>query len=199
LLADSERSAVTEEIRSAATSTTERGIRAAIVAVFVVGIRRRNPGAVANAVIALAGTYLPDVVERRYSVEFHPWQRVYSQTAMLTHAIGMLGPYDDVWWWDHLTHTHSATLLGGLVHVVARRRGRDPRPRVLAGIVGLGALWELLEYVIHVVSRRVGLEPVLVSYGRIDTLLDLVFNVLGAFLTLALGDRLLGNLVGRDD
>jgi hypothetical protein len=170
-----------------------------IVAVVVEGVRRRNPGAVVNAVVALGATYLPAALENRCVGEFRPWQRVYVTTAMLTHAVGMLGPYDDVWWWDHLTHTHSATLLGGLIHVVSRRLDVNPRPRVVVGVATAGLLWELVEYVAHVASRRVGLEPVLVSYGAVDTFLDLVFNFVGAGLVLAFGDTLLGNLVGRDE
>ncbi|WP_254763828.1 hypothetical protein [Natrinema marinum] len=172
----------------------ERGIRYAILAVFVVGVRRRNPGAVVNAVVALAATYLPGVAERRYDIEFQAWQRVYLQSAMLTHAVGMLGPYDDVWWWDHLTHTHSATLLGGAVFAAARRRGRDPRPRVVAIVAVAGVLWEIGEYVVHTVADWVGLEPLLVTYGRADTLFDLVFDLVGALLVLVFGDRVLGNL-----
>jgi hypothetical protein len=188
---------VTEE-RTPITDATERGIRVALVAVVLVGVRRRDPGAVVNAVIALAGTFLPDAAERRYAVTLRPWQRLYAESAMLTHAVGMLGPYDDVWWWDHLTHTHSATLLGGVVHAAARRRDRDPLPHVLAGVAGGGALWELAEYATHGLSRRIGFDPVLVSYGRTDTLLDLLFNLVGALLVVAFADRLLGNLVHRD-
>ncbi|WP_318570738.1 hypothetical protein [Salinigranum marinum] len=189
---------MTEESQTPLTDAAERGIRVALVAVAVVGVRRRDPSAVANAAVALAGTFLPDAVERRYAVTFRPWQRLYTESAMLTHAVGMLGPYDDVWWWDHLTHTHSATLLGGVVHAVARRRDRDPLPHVLAGVAGGGALWELAEYATHGLSRRIGFDPVLVSYGRTDTLLDLLFNLVGALLVVAFADRLVGNLVRRD-
>ena len=168
-------------------------IRWAIVAVFGEGFRRRNPGAIANAVPALALTYLPDAVENQYGVEFRPWQRLYAGVAMLAHAVGMLGPYDDTWWWDHLTHFLSATLLGGVVHAAAHRREEDPRPRVLAVVVGGGALWELLEYVVHAVCERLGLDPILVQYSAHDTALDLVFDLLGALLVVAFGDRLLRN------
>ncbi|MFC4541381.1 hypothetical protein ACFO5R_05515 [Halosolutus amylolyticus] len=176
------------------TQVVERGLRCSILAVFVAGCRRRDPAAIVNALVSLAATYLPGFVERWYDVEFHPWQRVYAETAMVTHAAGMLGPYDDVWWWDHLTHTHSATLLGGLTYVVSRRRDRDPRPRVIAVVVCAGILWEVVEYVIHATADRLGLEPVLVSYGKRDTALDLVFNLVGALLVLAFGDRVLENL-----
>lgn len=180
-------------------TSAEIGIRKAILAVFIVGLRRRSPGAVVNALVALVGTYLPGFVERRYGVAFEPWQRVYIGTAMGTHAVGMLGPYDEVWWWDHLTHTHSATLLAGFVHVGARQSGYDPRPRVLAAVLSVGVCWELMEYVIHAVARRLGLEPLLVSYGERDTLLDLCFDLLGACLVCVFGDHFLGNFVPDDE
>lgn len=177
----------------------ERGVRYALLGVFVVGLRRRSPGAVVNAALSLAATYLPRIVERRYEVAFRPWQRAYAEAAMLTHAVGMLGPYENTRWWDHLTHTHSATLLAGLVHAAARRRGRDPRPRVVAVVVSVGLLWELMEHAIHAVAGRLGLEPLLIPYGRTDTVLDLVFDLLGALLVLAFGDVLLRNFIGRPD
>ncbi|WP_115863649.1 hypothetical protein [Halorussus litoreus] len=181
--------------RTAVGRVVERAIRYGLVAVFGEGVRRRNPGAIANAVGSLAATYLPNLVESQWNVEFRPWQRVYAGVAMLAHAIGMLGPYDDTWWWDHVTHTLSATLFGGVVHAAARRRGRDPRPRVLGAVVCAGVVWEILEYTIHAVSRRLGVEPLLVHYSTRDTVLDLVFNVMGALLVVVFGDRLLGNFV----
>ena len=173
------------------TGDAARASRYALLGVLVAGIRRRDPGAVVNAVATLVATAVPSAIERRYDVEFRPWQRLYLNTGMLAHAVGMLGPYDEVWWWDHLTHTYSSTLLGGAIHVAARRRGRDPRPRVLAGVLVVGLLWEVMEYAIHRVSRAVGLEPLLVSYGPEDTLMDLVFDLVGALLVLLLADRLL--------
>lgn len=190
---------MTGDTRTSGAREAECGIRYAIVGVFVAGFQRRNPGAVVSAVVALAATRLPGLVERQYDVEFRPWQRLYAETAMLTHAVGMLGPYDDVWWWDRLAHTHSSTLLGGIIHAAARRRGRDPTPRVLVGVVGSGLLWEFLEYAVHSVSRRVGLDPLLVAYGPDDTFFDLVYNLLGALLVVAFGDRLLRNFDRRDD
>lgn len=197
VVARTTRTAIARTNRTAVVRTVERGMRWGIVAVFGEGIRRRNPGAVVNAVVALAATYLPDVVERRYEVEFRPWQRAYAGTAMLAHAVGMLGPYDDRWWWDHLTHVLSASLLGGVVHVVTRRRDRDPRVDVLATVTVGGVAWELVEYAIHAVSKRLGIEPLLISYSARDTLLDLVFDLLGALLVLAFGDRLLRNFTER--
>jgi hypothetical protein len=179
--------------------TVERSVRYAIVGVFGVGLRRRNWGAVVNAVLALVATSLPDALERQYGVEFRPWQRLYASVSMLTHAVGMLGPYDEEGWWDHVTHTLSATLFGGFVYAAAHRRDRYPRLRVLAAIGCGGVVWELLEYAIHAISDRLGVESVLVPYSARDTALDLVFNFLGALLVLAFGDRFLRNFTHRGD
>lgn len=186
---------MTPTVRSTVVHEAERGIRFGILAVLVVGVRRRHLGAITNALGALLFTYLPGTLEARYDVAFEPWQCAYVASAAFTHALGMLGPYDDVWWWDHVTHVHSATILGGLVHAHARNRGLDPGPRVLATIAIVGILWEFAEYVIHRGARLLDLEPILINYGADDTLLDLVFDLLGALLVLLLGDRLLRNFI----
>lgn len=157
------------------------------------GVRRGNPGAVANGIVAFATSLVRSGLERYEGAEFRPWQRVYVETALLAHAYGMLGRYEDTWWWDHLTHTLSSTLLAGLTYVVSDRRNRDPRRDVLVAIAGGGVLWEALEYAIHGISARLGVEPLLVPYSVRDTALDLAFNFLGGALVVAFGDRLLDN------
>lgn len=172
-------------------------LRSSLAVVFGEGIRRRNPGAVVNAIVAILVTFLPEAIERRYAVRLRPWQRVYTVTAAVTHAVGMLGPYEDVPWWDHVTHVHSATILGGFAFAAARRHESDPRLAVSATVFVGGVLWELLEYVIHVIARRFDVEPILISYGPRDTALDLGFNFVGGTVVLAFGDRVLRNVTGE--
>jgi len=173
-------------------------LRYAIIAVFIIGIRQRNPGAVVNAVLAYFGTCVPDIVERESAIEFRPWQRLYVATAMLLHAIGMLGPYDDIRGWDHVTHTLSASIVGGATFVAAKRRGKDPLRPTLGSVITLGVLWEITEYLIHATANRLGVNPILVFYSRKDTVLDLVFNLVGAFLVIVFGNRYLANLLESD-
>lgn len=169
------------------------------MAVFIVGVRRRDLGAVVNAVVAFLGSYVPEIVEQASAIEFRPWQRLYVEAAMCLHAIGMLGPYDDIRWWDHVTHTLSASIVGGATFVAAKQRGKDPRPLVLGSVITLGVLWEIVEYLIHATANRLGMEPILVFYSKTDTVLDLVFNLVGGLLVILFGDRHLANLHESDE
>jgi len=185
-------------VGSSLEAAVERGIRQTIVAVFLIGVDRRNPGAVVNSVVAFLGTYVPAFAEGEYGIEFRFWQRLYVGVAMVLHAVGMLGPYDTVRWWDHLTHTLSATIVGGAVFTAAKRRGHDPRPLTVGVVTITGLLWELIEYLIHAIANRLGLEPILVFYSRRDTVLDVVFNLLGALVVVLAGERGLSNLVDNE-
>lgn len=56
-----------------------------------------------------------------------------------------------------------------------------------------------MEYTIHTIADRFGLEPILVSYGKSDILLDFVFSLLGTIIVLVFGDDLLQNFYGHTD
>ncbi|MFC6835580.1 hypothetical protein [Halomarina ordinaria] len=182
-------------------------LRAGISTVLVEGVRRRNPSVVVNGLVSLALTFAPTLLERRYGTSFHPWQRLWVSGAMFLHALGMLGSYDRVWWWDHVTHTLSASIVGSLAYVFARtsvdgdgeRRVRNTSGFVVGVTLGLGVLWEVFEYIVHALARRLGLEPLLVPYGPYDTAFDLVFDAVGAALVVAFGPRALSNVVDSLD
>jgi hypothetical protein len=111
----------------------------------------------------------------------------------------MLGLYDTVWWWDHLAHTVSAALVTALVYagfLVASRAGLlrpMSAPTVVAATLGLllvlAAVWELFEELARFLADRYGVEPFLEIYGPRDWLYDLVYNLVGAGLVLALDVR----------
>jgi len=182
-----------------------QGFQLAISTVFLLGLDRRNLGATANAAVSLVATFVPSVLERRYGILLHPWQRLWLSAALLLHSIGMLGPYDRVWWWDHLTHTLSAAVVGSVGYVLARthtdgdgRPSIPPRHRagfVVGFTVGLGLAWELVEYLVHATARRLGFEPLLISYGVRDTALNLLFDLVGASLVVLFGPHVLENVV----
>jgi len=178
-----------------------RATKVGIALAFLAGVRRRDPSVVVNGVLSLAFTALPRALESGFDVRFRPWHRLWVSVAALVHTLGMLGPYDRVWWWDHLAHTLSGVVVAGATDAVLRAQAADGDPTrdrshsraaVVAGVtLAFGVLWEALEYVIHAVARLFGFEPLLVHYGRRDTLADLFFDLVGAGLVIRFGRRAL--------
>jgi hypothetical protein len=189
-----------------------------IALILLVGLARRNVGVVVNATFALAATALPAVLERDYRLPLDAGLTLWITAALFLHTIGMLGLYDGVWWWDHLTHTLSATIVAAVGYVTARAVDESsediylPRPFLFVYIVlftlALGVLWEVLEFAARGGADLLGIDPVLVQYGLSDSLLDLVFDAVGAVVVglfgagvfegvaTTLADRLDGRLTG---
>ncbi|MUV88244.1 hypothetical protein GJ631_17200 [Natronomonas sp. CBA1123] len=172
---------------------------AGIVAALVEGIRRESGAVVVNAVAALGITAVPSAV--LLSLEAGPalvWDiTLWAAAASFLHSLGMLGLYESVDWWDHLTHTLSAGVLAAAFYPMSLVAWSDTAELTLAvagATVGLtlaaGIAWEILELVARELGKRYDIEPILVHYGRRDTALDLVFDVVGAVLVLALDVRL---------
>lgn len=180
-----------------------RVVQAGIGAALLAGVRRRDPTVAVNGVVSLVFTALPRALEARYGARFRPWQRLWVSAAGLVHTLGMLGPYDRVWWWDHLAHTLSGVVVAAATDVVFQARAADADPPsgrsragVIAGVtLGFGIVWELLEYVVHAVADRLGFDPLLVHYGRLDALGDLCFDLVGAGIVIRFGRRALSNVV----
>jgi hypothetical protein len=172
--------------------------QAGIVVAGVVAVRRADISSAINAVFALAVTLVPAALSAFApaavgdAVSSSSGLLLWLAVAGFVHVVGMLGWYDTVWWWDHLTHTVSATLLGALVYSGLTVAAESPAGPALtshevAGVtVGLvlavGVAWELVELLARDLSNVLGIDPVLVHYGRRDTAFDLVFDAVGALI-----------------
>jgi len=181
------------------------GLLAGIVATLAVAVRRGNVSAAVNALVSLGAALLPTAAALWLPV----WQGVTLPTgAPLTawlaaagflHSLGMLGLYESLWWWDHLTHLVSGALVAALCYAGLVALGQSPDAVDLSGptIVGLtitltmlaGVFWELVELVARDVGERLDVEPVLVHYGWRDTAYDLGFDLAGALLVVAVDLR----------
>ncbi|MFC6732934.1 MULTISPECIES: hypothetical protein [unclassified Haladaptatus] len=179
----------------------------AIVAVFVVGALNRNVSIVVNALIALSITFLPAILERDYRIPLNPALSLWITLAVLLHAVGMLGLYTTVWWWDHVTHTLSATIVAGVGYTTARvldkhRAGLSfPQPFlfvfVLTFTLAFGVFWEVIEFAVHGLAEAYGFGPVLIQYSLEDTIEDLLFDLVGAVLVAVFGTRTLADFADR--
>jgi hypothetical protein len=118
----------------------------------------------------------------------------------------MLGPYESTDWWDHVTHTVSAGLVAALAYAALTAVARGPAgvgvgpvgvglgPVGVAGatvafVMVVGVFWELVELFARHLGEQYGIEPVLVHYGRRDTALDLLFDLVGALAVVTLDVR----------
>jgi hypothetical protein len=174
-------------------------LQVGIVAVTVTAARDGDVSAAVNGGVALAASLVPVglalvVPGELPGVGFGGALPLWVAAAGLLHAVGMLGPYETVDWWDHLTHTVSAALVAALAYAALLVSPPAVPGGVAGGTVGLvllaGVFWELIELVARAVGERFGVEPILVYYGRMDTALDLAFDVLGALVVVGLDLRL---------
>ena len=182
-----------------------RSLQATVLGVLVVGVGLGNVSVVVNAGLALAVMGLPAVLARDFGVQLAPRLTAWIGGAVTIHALGMVVLYEQVWWWDHLTHLVSATLVAGIGYAVTRSLDEHsdavsfPRPflavYVLLFTLAAGVAWELAEMVGREAARTLGMEPILVVYGLEDTMLDLVFDFAGGVVVAVGGSDALAGLV----
>lgn len=188
-------------------------ILATIAIIGLVGVRDGNTVLITNAAASLAVGLIPLGLEFFMPILFDahlgvdPVVHVWVAGAALIHALGMYGLYESIRWWDHLAHTVSAALIAAGVYATVVMHGEAGRllvnsPAGVANVtVGLtlllGAFWELLEVVMRDLSQHLEQDPLLVPYGRWDTVLDLVFDVVGAIIVVALDIRVFLELARR--
>lgn len=181
-----------------AVAVTVTALVGATVLVLAEAVRRRDGAAVVNAAASLGVALVAVAGAVGFRVEsgwFVPELALWAALAGLLHSVGMLGPYESVWWWDHVTHTVSAALLAALVYAgVVVTVGETWSPlAVAAATVGYtavaGVVWELAELGARAVGERYDVDPVLVHYGWADSVLDVAFDVVGAVAVVALDVR----------
>lgn len=163
-----------------------------------------------NALASLVAICIPlllDIIilpQVESSIHIGPVLPLWIAVAGGLHSIGMTTIYERIWWWDHLTHLVSASLIGavvygGLLAIDAEPTLADLGWPTIAGVtVGItllaGVFWELIELVGRDIASSLGREPLLVPYDRLDTTLDLVVDLIGPIMILLLDIRMFVDL-----
>lgn len=178
------------------------GFQAGIAGLLAESLRRGNIAAAVNAAASLAAALAPYGLALLLGPAVaDPVLAVWVAVAGFLHAVGMLGPYESVWWWDHITHTVSAGLVAALVYAALLSWVALPSTPAgilaVATVLGLGVVWELLELLARVMGDRYGIEPVLVHYGWRDTALDLLFDAIGVLAVVGMDLRTFVPIVER--
>lgn len=184
-----------------------------LIGMLFVGIERGNGGIVVNAAIGLAVTQLPPILERDYGIPMDPRLTLWITGAVFLHAFGTVGPpgatrtlYSQVWWWDHATHALSASVVAGAGYATVRAFDEHsdgiyfPRKFVAAFILlfvlAFGVLWEIIEFAVALSAEAIGVDAVLTQYGFDDTMLDLVFDLIGGLVVALWGGAYLTDVSG---
>ena len=181
-----------------------RLMQVTLVGVFLVGVVEANLGVIVNGGVALAITYLPAIIERDYEIPLDAGLTLWITAAVFLHAVGTLGPYQDTWWWDHVTHLLSASVVAAAGYAAARAVDEHSEqihlpPRfmfvfILVFVLAFGVLWEVIEFTLGGLSSVLGGSAVLTQYGLTDTMLDLVFDVVGGLVVAIWGTAYLTNV-----
>jgi hypothetical protein len=190
-----------------------RAMQVMLVGIVGLGLERGNPGIVVNATIGLGVTQLPAVLERDYQIPMDPALTLWITVAVFLHALGTAGLpgsatnlYRSVWWWDHLTHTLSSSIVAAAGYATARAielhsdsvslPDRFMFVFILLFVLAFGVFWEVIEFAVAGIASLSGTQSVLTQYGLSDTMLDLLFDTLGGLVVAVWGTAHLTDVVG---
>lgn len=188
-------------------------LQVGLVGMFFIGIERRDPGVIVNAGVGLAVAQLPPLLERDHEIPMDPALTLWITGAVFLHALGTVGIpgsglsfYRSVWWYDHVTHALSASVVAAASYATIRAidlHSEDIHlpPRftfvfVLLFTIAFGVFWEVVEFAIAEVAALIGSTSVLTQYGLEDTMMDLLFDVLGGVVAAVWGTAYLTDVVG---
>jgi len=181
-----------------------RVMEVALVGFVFIGLERGSSGIVVNAFVGLLVTQLPALLERDYDITMDPALVLWITSAVFLHALGTVGVpgtglsfYQSVWWWDHLTHALSSSIVAGVGYAFVRAV-QEHEPDVsfppvftfaflLVVVMAFGVFWEVVEFAIGRLGTVLGSAAVLTQYGLEDSMKDLLFNSLGALIVAVWG------------
>jgi uncharacterized protein (DUF697 family) len=180
-----------------------------LAGLLFIGLERGEPGIVVNCGVALLVVQLPPLLKRDYGIPMDPAMTLWITSAAFLHALGTVGIpgseaafYQNVWWWDHLTHSLSASVVAAVAYATVRALDRHSDaislpPKfvfvfILSFTVAFGVLWEVLEFVIGIAGELLG-TSVLTQYGIRDTMADLVFDIAGGVVAAIWGTAYLSD------
>ena len=190
-----------------------RAMQVSLLVLIGLGLERGNLGIVVNGVIGLGVTQLPAVLERDYHIPMDSALTLWITAAVFLHALGTAGLpgsevnfYRSIWWWDHLTHTLSSSIVAAAGYATARAvelhsdavslPDRFMFVLILLFVLAFGVFWEVIEFAVAGAAALSGTPAVLVQYGLEDTMLDLLFDTLGGVVVAVWGTAHLTDLVG---
>ncbi|GAB7011094.1 hypothetical protein JCM31271_30370 [Halorubrum trueperi] len=174
-----------------------RGMQVLLALTFGYGLWTRQLPFLVNAGVALAITFVPALLERDFGLPVEPGLALWITSAVFLHVLGTAGLYGLLPPWDALTHTFSATVVAAAGYATLRAIYiHTPSIHLppwamfactLVFVLAAGVVWELLEFAIDRSALLLGFDPVLAQHGIDDTIVDLIFDAVGAVIVAAWG------------
>ena len=190
-----------------------RALTFGLVGILAIGLERGNTGVIVNTAIGLVVTQLPPLLERDFEIPLDPALTLWITTAVFLHALGTVGLpgseqnfYVTEWWWDHVTHALSSSVVAAVGYTTVRALDKHSEDLYLPGrftfvfillfVMAFGVFWEVIEFAVSEGAAMLGTDTVLTQYGLDDTMLDLVFDTVGAVIVAIWGTAHLNDVVG---
>jgi hypothetical protein len=172
------------------------GMQLTLFGLIFVGIERGSVNIILNALLGLAVTFLPAILERDLEIPMDPALTLWISAAAFMHAVGVIAlpgaqsGFYSIEYYDHLTHALSATVVAATGYATVRAidqhtEGIDLPPKfmfvfILVFVMAFGVFWELIEFGTDILSDTTGLGASgFTQHGLEDTMLDLMFNTMG--------------------
>jgi hypothetical protein len=202
------------QIGTATQQRLSRALSLALIGLLGIGIERGNVGVIVNSAVAIVVTQLPALLERDYDITLDPALTLWITAAAFFHALGTVGfPgaeenfYVTIWWWDHFTHALSSSVVAAVGYTTVRALDEHTDeisipPRfmfvfLLLFVMAFGVFWEVIEFSITLAASATGNDTILTQFGLSDTMLDLVFDAIGAIIVAIWGTAHLTGVVGH--
>lgn len=181
-----------------------RGMQLALLAIVGYGVVAGQPKAITNGAVGLLVTFLPAVLERNYRLALDSRLALWITTAVFLHTIGSAGLYSRIYWWDHVTHAVSGSLIAAVGYTIARAidlhsddihiPDRFAFVYIFVVVLSFGVVWELFEFGLDIVAKTTGVTMPLAQKGLDDTVRDSMFNSLGALSVAMFGQLYLNDV-----
>jgi hypothetical protein len=190
-----------------------RSMQILLAIIVLIGLYAGNTGVIVNGLVGIFVTFLPAFLEKKHDLVMDPALVLWITSAVFLHAVGTVALpgsqsfYRSLWWWDHMTHMLSSSIVaaGGYAAVRALDEHHDDiyLPRkfmfvfIFIFVLAFGVIWELLEFGISGLADMLGSETVLTQYGLEDTMKDIMFNTAGGMLVAFFGEIYLLGIIDQ--
>lgn len=167
-------------------------IRISLIVAILGSLLEERLLVLALSTVALIATFVPKFFEKQLGIKIPAAFEII--VLLFIYGILFLGEvrgfFSEFWWWDALLNTGGAIALGfvGLtvLYVLYRDDKIDANPLIIAIFsfcfaVAIGSVWEIFEYILD------ALFGFNLQKSAVDTMNDLLFNAIGAFIVSALG------------